>query len=131
MRQPFKHNSRTAGGLDAQGNVVLAGECCSGGVAATITEGFYSDRQYDFLHGPKPSTNTGPTSGAGIAGAIAAYQKVIAETDKVLDGVERRGGVRTLAVNLRDSPWKADDRDWFERNQDAFAPGAHAVPRRV
>jgi hypothetical protein len=25
---PFKHNSGTAAGFDAQGNVALAGECC-------------------------------------------------------------------------------------------------------
>ena len=40
---PFKHNSRTAGGLDAQGNVVLAGECCLGKVAKAFTLGLYSE----------------------------------------------------------------------------------------
>ena len=92
----FKHNSHTAGGLDAQGNVVLAGECCIGRVAKIFAEGILqrSSVRLSVPTNTKPSTNTGPTS-EQIADAIAAYQKAIAETDKVLDGVERRGGVRT------------------------------------
>jgi hypothetical protein len=116
----FKHNSHTAGGLDAQGNAVLAGECCISRVAKIFARGCYSDRQYDFLlpTNTKPSTKTEPTS-EQIANAIGAYQKAIAATDKVLDGVERRGGgVRVPNVNARDYPWKSNDRDWFERNQD-------------
>ena len=115
----FKHNSHTAGGFDAQGNVVLAGECCISRVAKIFARGCYSDRQYDFLlpTSTEPSTNTEPTS-EQIADAIAAYQKAIAETDKWLDGVERRGGsIRAPHVTARDYPWKSDDRDWFERHQ--------------
>src|SRR5262245_57710592 len=86
----FKHNSQTAGGLDAQGNVVLAGECCISRVAKIFARGFYSNRNYDFLRPTKtkPSTNTEPTS-EEIAAAIAAYQKAIAEADKVFDDAER------------------------------------------
>jgi hypothetical protein len=117
----FKHNSHTAGGLDAQGNVVLTGECCISRVAKIFAWGFYSNRKYDFLlpTNTEPSTNTEPT-GEQIADAIAAYQKAIAATDKVLDGVERRGGVagRLPQANLLDYTWKRADRDWFERNQD-------------
>ena len=120
----FKHNSRTAGGLDTQGNVVLAGECCLGRVAKIFARGFYSNRNYDFLlpTTAEPSTNTEPTteptSDEQIADAIAAYQKAIAVTDKELDGVERRGGsTRAPHVTVRNYPWKDDDRDWFECNQ--------------
>jgi hypothetical protein len=115
----FKHNSHTAGGLDAQGNIVLTGECCISRVAKIFARGFYSNRKYDFLlpTNTKPSPNSEPTS-EQIAGAIGAYQKAIAATDKALDAVERRGGgIRAPNVTVRDYPWKSDDRDWFERNQ--------------
>jgi hypothetical protein len=114
----FKHNSHTAGGLDAQGNVVLAGECCISRVAKIFALGCYSDRKYDFLlpTNTEPSTNTEPTS-EQIADAIALYQKAIAEADKALDGVEPLGGSpRAPQVTLLDYPWKRDDRDWFEQN---------------
>ena len=116
--KPLRHNSATAGGLDAGGNVVLAGECCVGRVAVTFGKGLYSDRKYDFLRpraDDEPATIK-PTK-AQIADGIAAYQEVIAETDRRIDGVERRGGVRTSEVNLLDSPWKDDDRIWFEQNR--------------
>jgi hypothetical protein len=114
----FPHNSATAGGFDAAGNVVLTSECCVHRVAQIFVRGFYSNRNYDFLRPPntKPSTNTEPTS-QQIANAIALFQKAIAEADKALDGVERRGGgERAPNVTLLDHPWKDDDRRWFERN---------------
>jgi hypothetical protein len=114
----FPHNSQTAAGFDAHGNISLAGECCVTRVASIFARGFYSDRQYDFLRPPntEPATNTEPTS-EQITTAIALYQKAIAEADKALDGVERRGGgVRANGVVLLEHPWKSDDRDWFEQN---------------
>jgi hypothetical protein len=112
----FKHNSRTAGGFDAQGNVVLAGECCTNRVAEIFVRGLYSDRKYDFLLPREPQSSIEP-SNEQINEAIAAYQKVIAEADKHLGGVERRGGARCVSgINLLDSAWKDDDREWFERN---------------
>jgi hypothetical protein len=112
----FPHNSQTAAGFDAHGNVVLAGECCISRVAKIFARGFYSDRKYDFLLQRKPGSNTEPTS-EQIADAIALYQKAIAEADKALDSVERRvGGPRIRQINLLDYPWKRDDGDWFEQN---------------
>ena len=91
----FPHNSQTAAGLTRTATSSLAGECCVTRVAKIFARGFYSDRQYDFLRPPntEPATNTEPTS-EQITTAIALYQKAIAEADKALDGVERRGGVR-------------------------------------
>jgi len=40
---PLKHNTSTASGLDARGNVVLAGECCTGKVAQFFGMGLYSE----------------------------------------------------------------------------------------
>jgi hypothetical protein len=114
----FPHNSQTAAGFDAHGNISLAGECCVTRVASIFARGFYSDRQYDFVRPPntEPATSTEPTS-EKITTAIALYQKAIAEADKALDGVERRvGGPRIRQINLLDYPWKRDDGDWFEQN---------------
>src|SRR5215831_11005302 len=118
---PFPHNSQTAGGLDAQGNFVLAGECCTKRVAKIFTRGFYSTRNYDFLQPPnaKPSTSTELT-GAQITDAIAAYQKAIAVADKRFDDImHRSGGAPASGITLKvthDGPWKKDDADWFKQN---------------
>jgi len=113
----FKHNSRTASGLDGRGNVVLAGECCSDRVAQIFGAGFYTTREYDFLkrRDAKPVVVLASELPVEqIVEAITASQGVIAAADKQLDGVERR--VRARGVSLLDYPWKSDDRDWFERN---------------
>jgi hypothetical protein len=115
---PFKHNSRTASGLDAQGDVVVAGECCTSRVGVAFGWGLYSDRRYDFLLRRSSEPNIKATN-KQIADAIAAYQKAIAETDKRLNDVEwRGGGGRARNVSLLDHPGKSDDRDWFEQNQE-------------
>jgi hypothetical protein len=113
---PLPHNSRTVGGLDAQGNVVLAGECCIDRVVKPFTMGFYCDRCYDFMVQGKAQAERGLPP-EQILDAIAAYQKVVANTDERLDAVERRGGgVRVRGVSLLDHPWKDNDRSWFEQN---------------
>jgi hypothetical protein len=114
---PFKHNSQTAGGLDAHGNAVLVGECCMSRVAKIFVRGFYSNRNYDFLRptNTEPSANTKLTD-AQIADAIAAYRQAITATDKGLASAEQCGGFRATGVYLADYPWKSDDRDWFEQN---------------
>jgi hypothetical protein len=91
---PFPHASATAGGFDAAGNVVLSGECCVRRVAQIFTVGL-------------------ALTGEQI---VAAHQK--ATVGKIRGDAERHGGVgRPPEVNFVDSPWKDDDRDWFERNQ--------------
>jgi hypothetical protein len=104
------------GGLDARGNVILAGECCIGRVVKVFTCGFYSTRNYDFLQPREPQADSALTP-EQIVDAIAAYQKAIVETDKLFDGIERRGGVKPACnISLLDTPWKDDDRIWFEQN---------------
>jgi hypothetical protein len=111
----FKHNSRTAAGFDARGNVVLAGECCIDRVAQIFWAGVYSTRHYDFLPPAKPRNEL---TGEEIADAIAASQKTIAATDQALADLERRGGgVRAPNIVTRNPPWKTDDASWFKRNQ--------------
>jgi hypothetical protein len=111
----LRHNSRTASGFDGHGNVVVAGECCISAVVVPFGFGLYIDRQYDFLS-PRKSSVVEPT-GEQALDAIAAYQKVIAATDKQVGTIERRGGSgRAPKVSVLDAPWKDDDRAWFERN---------------
>jgi hypothetical protein len=129
----FPHNSQTAAGFDSLGNVVLAGECCIRRVAKIFARGFYSDRQYDFLRPPntEPATSTEPTS-EQITTAIALYQKAISEADMALDGVERRGGgERAPNANLLDHPWKDDDRQWFQQNQERSHRARMPFPGQV
>jgi hypothetical protein len=88
---PFQCNS--FGGFDTQGNVALVGECCINRVPTVFSLGLIvTGEQLD-----------------------AAYQK--AQTNKILDNAERCGGLgRPSEVNWTDSPWKNDDRVWFEKN---------------
>lgn len=118
---PFPHNSQTASGFDAQGNLVLAGECCMKRVAKIFTRGFYSTRNYDFLQPLDAKSTSTKLTDTQITDAIAAYQKVIAATDKRFDDIVRRGGGARasgviLKVNPHDGPWKENDRNWFEQN---------------
>src|SRR5262245_18871208 len=90
---PFPHASPTAGGFDARGNVVLAGECCAARVAQIFTIGLALNCEQ----------------------LAVAHQKATA--DKIFDEAERNGGVEhPLRVNPPDWPWKSDDRAWFEQH---------------
>jgi len=128
----FKHNSQTATGFDAQGNVAVACECCIDRLAKIFAIGFYSDRQYDFLS-PRSPASDGPPElpPERIVEAFAARAKAIAETDKLLaDAEQRGGGIRAGTVVTRDYPWKSDDKLWFEQHPQAQPSYALAVSRR-
>jgi hypothetical protein len=114
----FPHNSHTASGFNARGNVAVAGECCINRLSEIFALGLYSERRYDFLQPRAATTDEAlEVTSEQAAGAIAAYQKVIADTDGRLDDVEQRGGgVHVSEVSLLDHPWKGDDRDWFRQN---------------
>jgi hypothetical protein len=111
------HNSRTAYGLDSNGNVAVAGQCCLDRVALAFGQGFYSKRHYDFLTARNATSHAPEPTNEQIAGAIALYQKAVADTDKRLADVERHGGIDLpIKPELAERPWKDDDRIWFERN---------------
>jgi hypothetical protein len=111
----LKHNTQTASGLDAHGNVAVAGECCTDRLTEIWGIGHYVSHHYDFLL-PWNQSNIQPTN-EQILDAIAIRQRVVTDTDKRLDGIERRGGAgRPRNVSMLDTPWKDDDRAWFERN---------------
>jgi len=113
---PLKHNTRSASGLDAQGDAVVAGECCFDQVPEVFTKifglGFFSERKYDFL---QADPNSKATADQAVT-AIAAYQKAIAIADERLGDIDRRGGVRPTHFNMLEYPWTIEDRNWFERN---------------
>jgi len=113
----FRHSSRTACGFDAHYDVAVTGECCIDRLTEIFLMGLYSERKYDFLL-PGDSKPDNELTNEQVVAAIAAYQKIIIDTDKRLDDIERRGGTtRSRGVSLLDHPWKSDDRDWFERNR--------------
>jgi hypothetical protein len=115
-KSALTHNSRTTGGLDGNGKVVMAGECCISRVVTVFGSGLYVDHQYDFMvpSGSKPASEA---SREQILDAIAATQDLVADTDKKLDTITRQGGVEgPFNVSRLNHPWKDDDRDWFERN---------------
>ena len=110
--KPFRHNCRTVGGLDAHGNVVLAGECCISQVAQAVNYGNYFTRQYDSL----PVDSSEFKQAAALS---AAFQEAVARLDKEIENIERRGGTGLAAVTkvcFGDYLWKADDNSWFEQN---------------
>jgi hypothetical protein len=109
------HNTKTFGGLTKRGEVALAGECCVDQMASLHGVGFFTHRAYDFLEprGQRRQQQRGRVkhSTEEIAAVITNTQGVIDETDRLLAGVERRGGVIHLSkVHMLDSAWKTDDR---------------------
>ena len=129
---PFQACSRTAGGLDAQGNVVLAGECCISRVAETFAMGLYSDRQYDFCPdapGPRPTSNRGASRSATRS---RSTKRSLPTTDRLLARIERRGGRfprRPRALPVR--PAVEERRSRLVRTAPAtLTSRAHAVFRR-
>ena len=128
----WKHNSRTAYGIDRNGGIVVAGECCLDRVAVPFGRGFFRERKYDFLdqpttHKPEPDSGSAevspeptarrPETWEQIDKAIALHQKAIAAADKQFEGIERHGvEITGKTLSVLDHPWKTDDRVWFEEN---------------
>ena len=91
----FRHGGPTATGF-VQGDVAVACEHCLGRLTEVFAMGLYLERS---------------------AEAFAAH---IAEADKLLADIERRGGVgdglHASRINFSATPWIADDDDWFAKN---------------
>jgi hypothetical protein len=118
-RAEFKHNSRTFGGFDRHGRVVLVGDCCAERLAVIHTAGLFTSRNYDFLDAPRASRPpTTELTSEAILDAVAAYREIISDTDKRFDDILRRGGglPGMPRISTLDHPWKDDDRIWFEQN---------------
>ena len=73
-------------------------------------------KQADWFSPCGAGSDSRPTN-EQIAEVITLYQNALRQTDQCVDDAERRGGLgRPPMVDLLDSRWKADDRDWFARN---------------
>jgi hypothetical protein len=128
----FDHNSRIFGGCDGYGRPAITGDCCSEVLAQVTHAGLYAARSYDFLHPRKreiDSRRNRSASATEITNAIAAYRGWVEETDRQVDGMARRAGVRGLGqVNVLETAWKTDDRLWFEQNPDRSHRARLAFP---
>jgi hypothetical protein len=117
----FDHNSRIFGGCDGYGRAAVVGDCCSERLALVTHAGLYAARSYDFLHPRKREIDSRRNRSAGtaeITSAIAACRGWIDETDRQVDGMERRAGLgdRRPPINVLESAWKTADRLWFEEH---------------
>jgi hypothetical protein len=112
----FTHNSRTYGGVTAAGDVVLVGDCCAARLATLLTAGLCMARKYEVFD----RIGTGKAySIEDISSSINAYQEYVAMSDKEMEGVEKKGGLKpgsAIVGKLTDSPWKTDDAQWFAKN---------------
>lgn len=112
----FQHNTRTSGGLTADGNVALAGECCADKIAQLVTSGVFVNRNHDDFVAFAGRRNDGPMpSPEQMEKALNAIQRGFAGRDKVVSDIQRRAGIQAKngQLNLSDSPWKEDDAAWF------------------
>lgn len=120
----FPHNSKTFGGLTADGKTVLAGECCSHRLATVMVSGLYLTQIVDTLVaavGKKGTpSKSGGTSTGNVDGAISAMQSHIADLATQTNAVMRQAGIqkRAKGVFLGEHPWKADDAAWFKSHPD-------------
>lgn len=112
------HNSKTFGGLAANGDIVLAGECCERYVVTPMVQGLYLTRGVDaFTLGTNPG-NGKSNSQKDVERAIDALQSHYGDLDKRTKRLMRQGGIAGRAKNIfvADQPWKADDAAWFKNN---------------
>jgi hypothetical protein len=116
-RAAIAHNARVTAGLDAHGNAVLAGECCTGRVHQIFAQGLSLHRTYDFLPAPSSSPRSCEASGEELARMLAACRRLVAHADERIGNAERLGGVQHLSdATVLDSPWKTDDARWFKEH---------------
>ena len=114
------HNCKTFGGVTASGAVAITGECCASKLAFVLGAGFYLDRnhRYDFLRS-RGSGEACPDEAA--AAAIDRYREGIAAADRWTADILKRSGTPQaprVLMSLFDSPWKDNDKAWFEENPD-------------
>ena len=120
-RGRFQHNHRSYGGVTSNGVIALVSECCASKLEIVLTSGLYTSRPYD----EQLNSGSGPIeelSLGQIEEAITAHQQRFAAIDELTDAAARRAGVPHMAEKMTmrfdddDVSWKANDRDWFERN---------------
>jgi hypothetical protein len=114
----FPHNSRTFGGLAADGKTVLAGECCSHRLTVMVS-GLYMTQGIDLLTSPrKPSTREAGAAPGNVDQALTIMQSLVSEVDARTDKVRQQAGLPkgVGGVFLGEHAWKADDAAWFKNH---------------
>jgi len=115
----FPHNSRTFGGLMADGTTVLAGECCSGRLATVMVTGLYLTGSIDLLTSlSKPGTKKASAGPVDVGQALTTMQSFFSEIDARTDALMRQAGVAKdlKGVFLGEHSWKANDAAWFRNH---------------
>jgi len=113
------HNSKTFGGITADGMTALAGECCERKISEVILSGLYVDRNYEGVFNTGSSHSQKPISSPEhLSEALEKLQGRVTETDKLASGIMKRAGVhsKNASVNLSDCSWKSEDAAWFKKN---------------
>ncbi len=117
--RPYKHNSRTVGGLTADGEVALAGECCADKIVHGVTAGVFTNRNHDDLIALRGKRMGGTESSSeDIGRALDSLQEGIANRDRFASDLRRRAGIQSDSgqLHLGESLWKSDDAAWFSAN---------------
>lgn len=119
--KPFPHNSKTFGGLTADGTTVLAGECCSRRLATVMVSGLYVTQSIDLLTSSRrSSTNKADVTPENVDQALTAMQSLFSDIGAHTNAVMRQAGVQrqSRGVFLGEHPWKAEDAAWFKSHPD-------------
>jgi hypothetical protein len=118
-REPFAHNSRSWGGLDESGTVILTCAGCADQLAYIHVTGLVLHRNYDFFNDNKKTARKGDGD-FDLDAALEDARDLVNTADEQVDRVARFGGVSSPFpnVNILDAPWKDDDRAWFKQHSD-------------
>jgi hypothetical protein len=112
-RTPFQHNSRTYGGISANGSVAVVADCCLGKINQLYTSGVYLARNYKL---PRAKTAS-CLSAEDIEKNVALLQKAVAAIDKhEAETIAKKAGIPAIIPDWAQRPWKADDAKWFREN---------------
>lgn len=117
-RKPLQHNSRTFGGVLADGRAALAGECCQNQLDVVMGSGIYINQNTDAIMDALGQMK-GRSGGEPVSDALEASKRLQAGIGGLEGFVERakqRAGVTgpVQRISLTDTPWKTDDAQWFE-----------------
>ncbi len=114
----FPHNSKTFGGVTANGTSALVGECCAGKLSETLISGVFVNRNYEELLKIKGNSPNPEVSPEKLSDVITPLQDYFSGVDKLGADIMKSAGVQSknASVNFSDSSWKRDDADWFKDN---------------
>lgn len=116
--QPLKHNSKIYGGITKAGETALTSDCCASKLKETVVSGVYMDGPIVSLPLSKSPSGSRVLPPSDADEAVSRLQDYVAEVDRLSADIATRAGIsqQKTIMNFEDSPWKDDDRAWFEAN---------------